>query len=52
MPYIIRDTTSPEKPEQAALWRHFQARATAEGHSLAWVLWALIRQYVRRGLDA
>jgi hypothetical protein len=45
MPYIIRKTT--EHP----LWKQFQDRAKAEGRTLSWVLWELIRRYVERGLD-
>jgi hypothetical protein len=29
----------------------FRTRAQREGHSLAWVLWQLVRRYVERGLD-
>ena len=47
MPYIIRDTT---KGPNAPTWEAFRARAAKEGHSLAWVLWQLIRQYVEKGL--
>lgn len=52
MPFILRDTTSSKtNPERPVVWAKFQARARAEGHSLAWVLWELIRRYVVRGLD-
>jgi hypothetical protein len=52
MPFIIRDTNKPkEQPERAELWKQFQARAKAEGHTLLWVIWALIRRYVEKGLN-
>jgi hypothetical protein len=47
MPYIIRNTS---EGEQGELWAAFRERATREGHSLAWVLWQLIRRYVEHGL--
>lgn len=50
MPYIIRDTSGTKNPDQTAFWSQFQARAQREGHSLSWVLWQLIRQYVENGL--
>ena len=48
MPYIIRNTSDGD---QGQLWDAFRARAKQEGHSIAWVLWQLIRRYVDRGLD-
>lgn len=48
MPYIIRNTS--EGP-QGELWAAFRARAQREGHSIAWVIWQLVRRYVERGLD-
>ncbi len=33
-----------------ALWKHFKARATADGHTMRWILLELIRRYVRDGL--
>lgn len=45
MPYIIRKTA------ESPLWKQFQERAKAEGHTLNWVIWELIRRYVERGLD-
>jgi hypothetical protein len=47
MPYIIRNTSDGINGE---LWTRFRTRAHDEGHSLAWVLWQLIRLYVERGL--
>lgn len=44
MPYIIRKTA------ESPLWKQFQERAKAEGHSLNWVIWELIRRYVEWGL--
>lgn len=32
------------------LWRRFRERAVSEGHTLRWVLLALIDFYIRRGL--
>jgi hypothetical protein len=48
MPYIIRNTS---EGAQGELWAAFRTRAQAEGHSIAWVLWQLVRRYVDRGLD-
>lgn len=48
MPYIIRNTSDGA---QGALWAQFRERAQREGHSIAWVLWQLVRRYVERGLD-
>ena len=48
MPYIIRNTS---EGEQGELWSAFRDRAQKEGHSIAWVLWQLVRRYVAKGLD-
>ena len=45
MPYIFRNTAANP------LWKLFQERARREGHTLAFVLWALIRRYVEKGLE-
>lgn len=33
------------------LWAGFKKRAVSEGHTLRWVLLALIRRYVEKGLN-
>lgn len=45
MPYIIRKTA--ENP----IWKQFQERVKAEGRTLNWVIWELIRRYVEHGLE-
>jgi hypothetical protein len=47
VPYIIRNTS---EGDQGLLWAAFRERAKVEGHSIAWVLWQLIRRYVEKGL--
>jgi hypothetical protein len=32
-------------------WSKFKARASAEGHSLKWIILRLIQRYIDRGLD-
>jgi hypothetical protein len=55
MPFILRDTTNlkrdARKEPQAQLWKAFHTRARSEGHSITWLIWALIRQYVDHGID-
>jgi hypothetical protein len=41
--YVLREI-------DPALWRQFKRRASAEGHTLKWVLFSLIRKYVSDGL--
>jgi hypothetical protein len=43
MSYVLRGI-------DPALWRQFKKRAGTEGHTLRWVIVALIRKYIAEGL--
>jgi hypothetical protein len=41
--YVLRDI-------EPTLWKKFKQRASAEGHSLRWVIVSLIKKYITDGL--
>lgn len=41
--YLLRNV-------DADMWNEFKDRATTEGHTIRWVLTALIAHYIRHGL--
>ncbi len=45
MPFILRKT------EENPIWSAFRTRAKSEGRSMNWIIWELIRRYVKDGLD-